>query len=63
MCVYVHVYLCIESDGLLIIQKYLLSAYSVPRIIFQLGKLRLRVYQFTLFEISKTKTRIQEICF
>lgn len=63
MCVYVHVHLCMERDGLLIIQKYLLSAYSVPGIIFQLGKLRLRVYQFTLFEISKTKTRIQEICF
>lgn len=46
-----------------IFKKYLLSTYNMPGIIFQLRKLRLSVYKFTLFEISKTKTRIKLICF
>lgn len=63
-CVCMHVYLCIERARLFIIRKYLLSAYSMPGIIFSVEeKLRLKVYKFTLFEISTTNTRVQIICF
>lgn len=62
VCACVHVCLCIERDYSSF-KKYLLSASQCARNHFSLEETKTQSVQIHLFEISKTKRRVQVISF